>query len=201
MGKLIISETEKKNILSLYEKTNVAPPPSESVLVVNKNPFKYNEYINARKFYGSSLKDGELFFKKTDGFNKYIQEELSKKIEGKTLRGMWNNRDVVIQINRLFVFTKDDGVVGTQCVHSMQFNGLIDSSEQDSINYFINPGSEITFEQTIFNGITLRSLGDATIKLVNPQSFKSVIFSVSNWNLIPDEYFEIRKIQRQTTDF
>ena len=194
--RLIISEEEQKHIKKLYE-AETTPPPSESVLVVNKNPFKYNEYINARKFYGSSLKDGELFFKKTDGFNKYIQEELSKKIEGKTLRGMWNNRDVVIQINTLFVFTKDDGVVGTQCVNSLKFNGLIDGSEQNSINYFINPGTEITFEQTLF----YRSLGDATIKLVNPQSFKSVIFSVSNWNLIPDEYFEIRQIKREQTDF
>ena len=40
MGRLIISETERKNILSLYEATTVAPPPSESVLVVKKNPFK-----------------------------------------------------------------------------------------------------------------------------------------------------------------
>jgi hypothetical protein len=62
MGKLIISETERKNILSLYEATTVAPPPSESVLVVNKNPFKYPEYKLSRKLYSTQLKDGDTFY-------------------------------------------------------------------------------------------------------------------------------------------
>ena len=59
MGRrIIISETERKNILSLYESTNVAPPPSESILIAKKNPFitcvtgDYNDLI-----LGHGLKD------------------------------------------------------------------------------------------------------------------------------------------------
>jgi len=201
MGKrIIISESEKKNILSLYETTAVAPPPSESILVANKNPFKYSEYVNARKFYSPTLKDGELFFEKNEKFNLYLEKELQKKMLGKTFRGLLReNEDVLIQIkDNLEVWTKDGKSVGTQCIYSLRFSGIIDGSEQDMISYYVDPGNEILYSN--YSYTFNRDIGNS-ITLSNPQSFKSVIFSVSNWNLIPDELFQIRKIQRQKTDF
>ena len=199
MGRrIIISETERKNILSLYESTNVAPPPSESILIAKKNPFKDNNYVNARKFYNPSMKDGDLFFENSNNFRTYLEDELNKKLIGKTVRGILGTIDVIIEIKDLDVFIKRDDNLGTQCIESMVFRGTMgDGAKEERFDYEINPGTVMSFEDYLVNV----SMGVREVKLSNPQALKTVIFSVSNWNLIPDEYFEIRKIQRQKTDF
>ena len=59
MGKRItISETEKRNILSLYTEQQ----ESIGILVAKKNPFKYKDFESARRKYSSDLKPGDMYY-------------------------------------------------------------------------------------------------------------------------------------------
>jgi hypothetical protein len=217
MGKrIIISESEKKNILSLYETTTVAPPPSESILVVKKNPFKYPEYESARRKYSKDLKDGDLFYVE-NGYDAFISKlektfntEFINNLVGKKTR--WN--DTIIEfvnsnpkpeypmgenpITPPNVYeTKNFGggkpnIIGNV---NIKIDGII--KPYNISKYFItsNMGFVLVFIPESFKDYKIDN-----IKSINDLYTKEYFKKVGP-QYIPDEYFEIRKIQRIQTDF
>ena len=226
MGKLIISETEKKNILSLYESTNVTPPPSESVLVANKNPFKYPEYESARRTYSSYLKDGDMFYVtdnlKIMGFLiseiKKSGNDFVKSLYNKTVR---HNDDIfeILPLSKLNESEYSKNFGGSTTTHinltpvilkNKNYSGETSSIAYETYTY--TPKYSIHFTEEDFNKnfydivfIKESDLSDGVAKIsienINYAWKKLLSSKYKNLGMFPDEYFEIRKIQRQTTDF
>jgi hypothetical protein len=217
MGKrIIISESEKKNILSLYETTTVAPPPSESILVVKKNPFKYPEYESARRKYSKDLKDGDLFYVE-NGYDAFISKlektfntEFINNLVGKKTR--WN--DTIIE----FVNSNpkpeypmgDDPITPPNVNESKNFGsnrtniiGRIDIKIDGVIKPY-NISSSVSLNGTYFF-LTFIPESFKDYKIDNIKSINDLYtkeyFKKVGPQYIPDEYFEIRKIQRIQTDF
>jgi hypothetical protein len=212
---MIINENEKNRIKSLYGLLTESAPPEENVLVANKNPFKYEEYKNARKFYNSNLKDGDLFFKIKgesgwkNGMTDYLSSKIKQNFDGKTIR--WNDNIGKLRFeenNNIFV--KSEGETGTQSILGFYIN-LQDENGRRIGEIVFNPRdgfkelkrSRVDYEKYNKNPSGSLPLKDEfiTISIQNNDSMKTLVFSFSNWNVLPDEFFEIRKIQRQKTDF
>ena len=204
MGRLIISETEKKNILSLYEATNVVPPPSESVLVDNKNPFKYPEYESARRTYSSDLKDGDMFYILT-GFSKFAAEqELNKNFR----KGLYN-KTVRIDDN-IYTFLKTSinestnfGGGGTISLGSIEIIKNNDSPKFSSIKAKLDTTTNKFQVFFVYDAASAnsKSISIQSISDLYSQKYKEEVTDKSVVGNMPDEYFEIRKVQRQKTDF
>ena len=206
MGKrIIISESEKKNILSLYETNTATPPPSESVLIVNKNPFKYSEYESARQTYSSNLKDGDMFYM-LDNFNfEFYKNNLIEGFSINFLNGLNNKtvRDIGNGYDDIITFY---GPLELENRHSLsnslwnlgnmklKYNDGVPKKGEVYLNFkseLSDNNFELRFNNKSFNKIN---------ELFNKQYKESVVPKLKKEN-IPDEYFEIRKIQRQQTDF
>jgi len=196
--RIIISESEINHIRKLYE---TAPPPSESVLVANKNPFKYTEYVLAKRFYDKTLKDGDLFFTYGPEFNTYIKDEINSSFIGKTIRFNFNNTDNILTMEKLNYFSlkKLDGKVGTQCLSDVSFYSTLNDDRvyKRQVTFKYNSPNKFSVD---YYPYTVGSK-NSVVKLVNEQSFLNTLFNITSWTKIPDEYFQIRKIQRQQTDF
>jgi hypothetical protein len=83
--KLIITEEEKNRIKLLYEVVTKLPP-DESILVANKNPYKYPEYESARRVYSSKLVNGDLFYELNIPYvNKFVIDYYTKLIKNDSL--------------------------------------------------------------------------------------------------------------------
>ena len=208
MGKLIISETERKNILSLYELTNNTPPPSESVLVVNKNPFRYPEYVSARRIYSSDLKDGDLFYvliKNNVSYNGNLinsfDSEFVKNLIGKKAR----RDDKIIEfINPIVYESKNFGGAGIEMGEiKIKIGDNIElytvhkqtSRLNNKLSFIIN-FNPVNYDPSKNGRFNIPSINNLyTDKYINEIEPK---FNINN---LPDEYFEIRKIQRLQTDF
>lgn len=206
MGKrIIISESEKKNILSLYETTTVAPPPSESVLVVTLNPFKYPKFESARREYSSDLKDGDMFYIQT-GFNKFKMElEFNKNFR----IGLYNK---TAKINDdIYTFLKSSITESTNFGGGGGNNvGWIDVKKNDGspLLYkitakFDNSSNKynVLFSKNTSSNYDNNSFSVQSISDLYTKGFKENITDKSKVEDMPDEYFEIRKVQRQQTDF
>jgi hypothetical protein len=193
MGKFIISENERKHILSLYE-SNMIPPPSESVLIANKNPFKYPEYESARRTYSSDLKDGDMFYItiKKHNYERKIEiefyDDFVKGLYNKTARYDDNiyrflspNTDtpysIGIQVNDGNINDYSLGVYEQWSVTNISFNIITKGFGQPS-------------------SISIPSITE----LFNKQ-YQQIVTPKLQIENIPDEYFEIRKIKREQTDF
>ena len=207
MGKrIIISESEKNNILSLYETTTVAPPPSESVLVVNKNPFKYPEFESARRTYSSDLKDGDMFY--TVNYLRYIGM-IESPFNSEFVNNLVNKKvridDRILEfINPIVKESTNFGGPGPKI-------GEINVKEEEEIkpytihlrknydkdNFYINffP-KEKTYKYSNYYSFSVESINN----LYNKE-YQTKVQPRIELNNVPDEYFEIRKIQRQQTDF
>lgn len=207
MKKIILTEQEKNRIKLLYE---VGSPPSESVFITNKNPFKYEEYKDARRTYTTELNDGDLFFKFKESLTKeYLLTQLNYIYEGKTVRlylgkdsynpkNNSNDRDEIVKIqkfNTLKFFTD---------YSYWQWTPMGNAKGIDVNN------TEIEFNIT--NGIVKRNKythSDKSISEVYYYQFsiddgrgklEELIKNIS-YNNLPDNLFEIRKIQRLKTDY
>ena len=216
MGKrLIISESEKKKILSLYETSkkvlSISPPPSESELVIRKNPWRDSEYENARRFYSPSLKDGELF-SVIIGDDRLLSEILLKNIQ-KLLNGK--------KIKEGDVFYTFGNNIN---VESIGFRDISKLGGDDSLIKEIkikvpNDFRGVTFWET--SSLTL-NLIDNTYRYWSKEKYgdeydyteytayewiKNIIDFIkgqtnsTTLKSLPDDFFEIRKIQREKTDF
>ena len=205
MGKLIISETERKNILSLYESTNIVPPPSESVFVANKNPFKYPEYEMARREYSGNLKDGDMFYiqKVFNNTNKIkeFNEKFVKSLYNKTARV----GDVIYTfLNPSIIESTNLGRRGSgEYIGEIKVKKNNNSPSLYRITKEFNPTTNkliIIFDfkagGNIIDRLNFQSISD----LYN-EGFEKIIPNKIIIEDIPDEYFEIRKIKRQQTNF
>lgn len=204
MGKLIISETEKKNILSLYEATNVVPPPSESILVANKNPFKYPEYESARHTYSSDLKDGDMFYILT-GFNKFVTEQelnknFRKSLYNKTVR---IDDDIYTFLKTSINESTNFGGGGASSLGSIEIMKNNDSPKFSSIKAKFDTTTNKFNVWFVYDAATSnsKSISIQSISDLYSQKYKEEVTDKSVVENMPDEYFEIRKILREKTDF
>jgi hypothetical protein len=212
---MVINENEKNRIKSLYGlMTETAPPPNESVLVAIKNPFKYNEYQTARKFYNPSLKDGEMFFLyKRNELEDYIKSKIKESFDNKTIR--YQRLDTPQKVDNIGILrseffsqtgNEDATTVslkltepGTQCISFFRMQLRDENGESEEGSIFFEP--KVGFVYYEFTTWSPRKTYKVNIQVPSNESIKSKVFSFSNWNTIPDEYFEIRQIKRQNTDF
>lgn len=208
MGKLIISETEKKNILSLYEATNVVPPPSESILVVNKNPFKYPEYESARRRYTSDLTNGDLFYvdkgainyyeQKEDEYNNFEMLKPIYELKGKTLRGTDDKIYVIVNVTHSKI-KSGEIKIGIEFIEKGKENDKKDYNFNYSIHFYGNTFIADPKNQALLNGLNVipKTSVDKISEILKNKLKNSFNLPYSE---IPDEYFEIRKVQREKTD-
>jgi hypothetical protein len=223
MGRLIISETEKKNILSLYESTNVAPPPSESILIDNKNPFKSENYklFNNGKItlYSSNLKNNDFFYSLNfKSLEQYVLNKINNLLLDKSIRLNGNGVEDKIYNIEKFKYCSLYGSSGYNVSN-------VSPTYSESLCFI-----DIATNAPNYSGVDLFEIStlsrskllDITYSHVMEKSFpyqhetmKVNNYSVSDdtmnkiydiikewltWSKLPDEYFEIRKIQRQQTD-
>jgi len=221
--KVIISEIEKSEILSLYESV---PPPSESVLVTNKNPFKYSEYESARRTYNENLKDGDLFYSPNmEKIKQYFNEQL-KKIGDEFTKNLYNKTiryyDNLIKI--LPIDLNESSNFGGSYTNSLMFlpvklviissDGQIEK-ELGIYDVFSSvPKYEISLNPTKYfdeNFTGLRFIKKDSddkyriYRIIESQILNSTWYKLLNNKIslstFPDTLFEIRKIQRFKTDF
>jgi hypothetical protein len=208
--RLIITEEEKNRIKLLYEAT---PPPSESVVVANKNPFKYEEYKNARRPYSPELKDGDLFYtfnkNVTDNYGKtYLIDFYKPLLLNKTVRGTDDNTYTIKDISTWFGSALDLQYPDSNLNSSFKLYLIYDKPNGSCINIVPNSkeisncpdtsqlsflkGSGTLIENPFDTQITVSDKIITFLKSKLPHVLKSDY---------PDEGFEIRKIQRRQTDF
>lgn len=205
MGKrLIITESEKKQILSLYEEnTNTSiPPPSESVLIANKNPFRYSEFESARREYSPDLKDGELFY-----ISKKYQYgvELEKKFNQQFIKDLYNKTAKYDDV--IYVFLSPYIHESSSISFPYKIGDIrIEINGDYTQNYFVKRTNSrdgsfiIDFDKDNNSGLYTKVWIPSIQELYN-KKYKEELSPKLKIENIPDEYFEIRKIQRQQTDF
>jgi hypothetical protein len=227
---MILSESEKNRIKGLYglvTEGDSAPPPDESILVANKNPYKYSEYESARRLYNKNLVDGDMFYiiKRLDGeygyfgnlsglYNK-ISLDVCKDILGKNVRLF--EEDKILSIGNDVIIGSDDRirVLGFELKNTDKWLWVFED-KKCSIDEPRTHGGRLGIPTNLRTNTISRGWGYTGIKV--PEKFTSVIVNkiveikkiTNNLSMdksesrivnIPDEYFEIRKIQREKTDF
>lgn len=217
--KIFINESEKNRIRFLYE--NKSLPPNESEIVVEKkNPFKYQEYINARKEYSPNLKNGDMFYvsnglqvpstfysvflsqyvpNRDSKFYYNLFKDIFKDFMGKTVRLVDN--DQIINIKKFDVNVADS---------SINVFGGLPNNPVSLLDLRINKNGNVKTKEGLRD---LRNLTDEekqkhlnlinySLKLLDELQKKVEYFSnIENFKEIPDEYFDIYRIKRQETDF
>jgi hypothetical protein len=212
---MIISEQERSRIKSLYGLLSESVPPEESVLVANKNPFKYDEHRNARKEYSGSLKDGELFYVLDNSYLENIKNEIEKKeksflsnLIGKTLRYSVSD----FQKNKEYEFMVGNRMGGDEYKTMVCELTKVDDNNRSFLKCKLDNGVVKNFDDclTIFStdGIyfdVVRGFGSSYLSFdgVNKLYKNQIGVQKKKTDLveIPDEYFEIRRIVRQKTNF
>jgi len=232
---MIINENEKNRIKSLYGLLTESAPPEESILVANKNPFKYTDLNSARRQYSPNLKDGDLFFVLKKDATNYIEgifTPLYLSFSNKTIRisntddilkikSKYDNlyRSTYISINQenkivsnvTFTYSIGEEVlrdpsgsvsIGYQKIKVLDepqdFTVTCNSTGQDlsiTIKKYLSriPSNELQQRfPEIYNALT--QIGEKM-----KETYKSRYVTIIDQ--IPNEYFEIRKIERQKTDF
>ena len=203
---MILSESEKNRIKGLYglvTEAETAPPPDESVLVAKKNPFNYEEYKGAIRGYSSDLKDGDLFTNTFLPFgdysvSDYVKNSMDENFKGKDFRFISKSYDSINQYkdikfygpkiqNNITYYTYNNRVIMFFKKHMTKIDINLQSGE---FKYFTNVG---TGESVETNYTKLSKESENKILTILRK-----IFNIKN---IPDECFEIRKIQREKTDF
>jgi hypothetical protein len=208
---MIISEQERSRIKSLYGLLTESAPPNESVLVANKNPFKYSEYESAQRIYESSLNDGDMFFTINPTIKEYLKSiflPTYKSFIGKTIRIV--NKDQILKVDG-YTYPMDISLSSGYSTKVTPFSDLYILFKY-MINGTLYPASYKPSSDRIglpeiggFGNNSPFTKSDPEISnflLQVGESIKSVYMDrLSNIQEIPDEYFEIRKIERQKTDF
>ena len=209
MGKkYIITESQEKILSRLIERVL---GPEESVFVANKNPFKEEEYRGARQLYSEYLSTGDLYYiLDTEGACKFINNknlETVKKvipsIEGKTIRyddkiytigktntniGMGSDANIIVQVE---LKDSSSGVFRT-------FSGFLSTKYRgDTEPSFDILGVRIEKEFVI---IPLRKAYGSDISVLSNNFCSSGYPQTIGLENVPDEFFEIRKIERIKTD-
>jgi hypothetical protein len=213
--KLIISEIEKKEILSLYETVkkvlSISPPPSESEFVVRKNPWKNDEYLSARRFYNPSLKNDDLFCVVVGDDNllyNILLENIKKNLNGKTIK----ENDI------FYTFGKDISIerINFRDIKTLQPNDSL--IESITIKVPKNFRGNVIWETDNLTLDLIKNTFSYWSKDIHTGKYDYTDYTSSGWmknitdfvnnqtnsttlKSLPDDFFEIRKIQRQKTDF
>jgi hypothetical protein len=196
MKKFIITEEEKKRILLLYEGTKDV---SESVVIANKNPFnESNSSILSGKTistYNSSLKNGDMFYEVKDDnkLEEWVLNTVNLLLEGKSLRLYKHDLDKLTTIpkfNDCFIYRTLDAPSGKDYL----------------VSYDIKYWDRYQFGLTISKDYTTSKIkiGDDFYGNANDETNQKIYEILKNnisWKNVPDEYFEIRVVQKKTTDF
>jgi hypothetical protein len=214
---MIINESEKNRIKSLYGLlTEDAPPPDESVLVANKNPFSdsskdLTKGIPISNGYKSNLSEGALFFTfDSDSIKKWILDTVNKSpINGKSVRAFDKNKteDVLINIpdflDANLSFTRLEGSPSDK--ERLSFTVLFDKGPYSEQHIKLNSdGSIIKVSRRKDEwpyDYRYREYGEFITNSETNTKILNIIKPLVNLGSIPDEYFEIRKIEKQKTDF
>jgi hypothetical protein len=218
MGKkIIITESQIETLKVLLEREMGI---EESVIVANKNPFRHEEFKDARREYNSSLKNGERFYVLDKSYIKNIDEEISQikkdflsNLKGKSLRYSLSDFEGTTyyeyMVGNLFSRGKDkfknmicrlrfnDEInrVNFECRlddnTDYTFENSLTSFKNDGIFWDVVPGFGTSYLS--FNGVN--NLYKTQIaNTIRDLEQKQVI------QIIPDEFFEIREIKRENTD-
>jgi hypothetical protein len=204
MGRFIITEEEKNRIKLLYE---VALPPSESILVSKKNPYNDKSIMDMvtddnNKFitYNSNLIDGDTFIVLDKGliqkfFTNVGYNFLKQSFEGKTIRFLKDKQDLTTTLGgeNAFMFKtaytyEPNNLYGVTKL-GFQYPPITYNLLEDDIDTFVMDG---------FSGPYFTISEDTKNKLLPIFRANKDLFLLSK---APDEYFEIRKVQRVKTDF
>ncbi len=213
MGKkYIITESQEKLMLQLVE---AELGPEESVLVAKKNPYKYEEFKDARRRYLPSLKDGERFFE----FDKELNEEFGENkivdfyktlLLNKTVRGNDDKTYTIKDIKANYYPTDLEYAYPTVTRPPRYYFHLY--LNFDDIGE-LGACATVGFDKPAANCEIIKLTGSLA-KLNVQEPYKEQIY-VSDKLLqfldenqpkfsradYPDEGFEIRQIQKQNTDF
>jgi hypothetical protein len=198
MKKFIITEEEKKRILLLYEGTKDV---SESVVIANKNPFnESNSSILSGKTissYNSSLQNGDLFYtiKDFEKLDEWVLNAVNNLLEGKSLRLYRGDSDKLTTIPKF-----------NECFISRELVEDAPSGKDYLVSYSIKYWSGYQFGLTISEDYTTSKIkiGDDFYGNANDETNQKIYEILKNnisWKNVPDEYFEIRVVQKKTTDF
>jgi len=204
--RIIISESEKNHIKNLYE-AETAPPPDESVLVAKKNPFKYPEYESARRIYSSDLEDGDMFYEMDTKYYSDKREEIEK-IKNLFLPSLNNKTARFNDDIYTFLTTpiNEFGGGGTMDIGEINIKKN-DESYTRMYNVFYLPRDKtIRFYYPGIKTYSVEKFGEHALTFPKISELFSkqhdeINEKYKNITTLPDEYFEIRKIQRKQTDF
>jgi hypothetical protein len=193
-------------IKSINESSSSTPPPDESRILINKNPFKYPDYEKARQVYSSKLKDGDVFYTTNDNFIPYMKKiftEFYNDYLGKTIRD--NENDKIVTIKQ---YTKGYNSPWVEYFHNKY--DPIQVGTVEMIYYMGNSIANIKFSKGN-NGS--ETLGGYT-SVSNPFPERDKVLNIIKENLkkyyntvfqdlsqFPDNVFDINLVQRQKTDF
>ena len=210
---MILSESEKNRIRGLYglvTEAETTPPPDESVLVDKKNPFNDRNFEKARQPYRSSLKDGDLYVNiHTYKMGEFVKKQLSDLLVGKTFRMV--SDDVIMKfgdINFVGLINWDkmnwldislNGNIGQNIniIEKIYFDEVNDNTFLDYIELFTYKGNS-GVNKMVGQYVKNQKRYDAGYGDMDKMDEILKPFTLPN---LPDEYFEIRKIQRKKTDF
>jgi hypothetical protein len=212
--RLLITEEEKNRIKSLYETTT--PPPSESVLVKKQNPLSKEGY---KEFYGkpipeynANLKDGDIFVVYDEiKIKEWGLKLINNNLKGKSIRlvcengGCGDEEDQLITIPEFIIMYLNTSVFqNPEFRANLIFNSIDDSGPYREAKislyydgkirtYSEHKSSRYPYTKKHYNKHVSDS--SATNKI------KDILYPLLNWEVVPNEFFEIRKIERLKTDF
>jgi hypothetical protein len=200
--RLIITEEEKNRIKLLYEvtETKTTVPPDESELVVKDvNPFRYEQYVDARRLYSPELKDGDRFYKyKSYEFDEDIKKESEIKLSPKkTIR--LNDVDAIITPSepKIYYDHIKVGLFPGAYTFNILLDVYLDKHYFDSQDY----KNLKEFEQQ-----NIKSL-EPYIEYLRKElknyldKYNKYIKQKTDLQDVPDKYFDIYKIKLKQTDF
>ena len=209
--RLIITEEEKNRIKLLYEvtKTETTPPPQESELVVRDvNPFRYEQYADARRLYSPELKDGDRFYTYHDESYKIgLKSELEKIIEGKSIRISSIDEIVNSVINNIFYKDSNSSSVevsleGGKFRTSSNFPFIIIKPTSYVINSREYSQEEKLKQTNEFEPYLKNYINFVQTELKKSlEKYNKYVIQKVDLQDVPDIYFDIYKIKRSQTDF
>jgi hypothetical protein len=193
---MIISEQERSRIKSLYGLLAESVSPDESVFIANENPFKEDtQYSRCRRHYDGYLKDGDCYTIYKPNKDELLNKTKSK-FENKKIR--LSNHDTIVttySVNHINVIDFGTYNPKEDCTVKEIFFKL----PSDKSNFVSSISNRISSDFSIVVSVGATSSSGNWIS--GRVDSLSPLFDEFKFKNLPDEYFEIRRIVRQKTDF
>ena len=218
--RLLITEEEKNRIKLLYE----SAPPSESVLVSKTNPFSDSakDILQGKEIgvgYNNNLKEGDLFFTFDEGkIKSWVLDTINNSISGKTVR-VYNEdktQDDIVTIPKFIVAHLSLNSYGFNVPGLKQLKAPTNKDES-SFKGVVNTGQYSTNQIILDEDCVLKvvsisqkpwpkeHIDDVNVKFKTDEQTSRklgvIVWPITRLKFIPNDCFEIRKVQKQTTDF